>query len=188
MLHAPPVRSCMLPLAEYATVRSGSTIREALVALEKAQLGLTLVRHQHRAVLVIDRSGRVLGKLTHWALLRCLVPAELGREERDTLERAGLPEQFLAPIEAGAASVRPSLERMCREAARMRVDDAMVPASDSVDEDASVNEAIERMVRVRQQSLLVTRDGTVVGVLRLSDVFEVVADAIRAGTVESAPV
>jgi CBS domain-containing protein len=183
MVDEPSVKSFMLPLAEYASVRSGSSIREALEALERAQPSLTPLRHQHRAVLVVDRAGQVLGKLTHWALLRCLGATELGSKERDALARAGLPEQFLAPLEAGAGAMRRSLDRMCREAGRMRVDDALVPASESVDENAPVTEAVESMVRTHQQSLLVTRDGAAVGVLRLSDLFEVVAHAIRAGKV-----
>ena len=59
--------------------------------------------------------------------------------------------------------------------------EAMVAARDSIEEGASLGEAIEALVVSRAESLLATREGRVVGILRLSDVFEEVADRIRCG-------
>jgi predicted transcriptional regulator len=72
-----------------------------------------------------------------------------------------------------------SLEVLCARAAGLRVEDAMVPAVESIDVNASLGEAIHVAVREHVQSLVATDGGTVVGILRTSDVFEEVADLIR---------
>ena len=175
------VRDVMLPIAEYATVHSGCSIKEALVALSKAQLGLTYDRHHHRAVLVLGPDGEVIGKLTHWAILRSLEPEVLSASDHEALARSGLSSDFIASLESSWPPVE-SLNRLCQAAARIRVRDAMVPARDAIDEDATVVAAIRQMVLGHGESLLVTRQDRVVGLLRLSDIFEEVADCIRETT------
>ena len=51
------VKELMMRLEEYATVSKEATLREALLALEKAQMTLDSSRHKHRAILVLDKSG-----------------------------------------------------------------------------------------------------------------------------------
>ena len=55
----------------------------------------------------------------------------------------------------------------------------MVPISESIDENESLSVAIHQLVVSHVQSLTVTREGKTIGVLRLSDVFQAVADVIR---------
>ena len=173
------VGDVMLSLDEYATITSGCSIREALVALNKAQLGLTYDRHQHRAVLVLDDSGTVVGKLSHWAILRSLEPKLLHGEDLASLDRAGLSDEFIGRLKHLKTMFSGSLNRMCRSAARVKVEDAMVPVTESISADAPLSEAIDRLVALHAQFLLVHRSGVVAGVLRLSDVFEEVAERIR---------
>ena len=54
-----PVGEVMLLLEEYATVAADATVEDALIALDKAQLGLTYDRHHHRAVLVLEHDAWV---------------------------------------------------------------------------------------------------------------------------------
>jgi CBS domain-containing protein len=172
------VEDLMLPLREYATVSSNATLREALFALSKAQLGLTYDRHHHRAVLVLSEDGKVVGKLSHWAVLRSLDPRFLKHSSAASLSRlaqasANTPVSHQPPYFSG------DLERMCREAGNLKVKDVMVPAGESVEGNARLAVAIHWMVLGNVQSMLVTRGGEVVGILRLADVFEAVADRVR---------
>lgn len=173
------VRDLTLSLEEYATIEADKTIQEALEALSKAQLGLTRDRHQHQAVLVLDRDGSVVGKLSHWAVLRALEPKFLKHDDVASLHRAGLTDEFIQSIKETFSLFTGSLEQMCRYAARLKAKDAMVPVGESIDEDAPLTEAIHQMVLKHVQSLPVTRQGAVVGLLRLTDVFEEVAKTIR---------
>lgn len=173
------VGDVMLPLEDYATINEDHTISEAMLALSEAQQGLTHDQHRHRAVLVLDQHGNVVGKLTHWAILNSLKPDILQGNDLAYLDRAGLSRDFVDRLQRRTRALPTSLNRMCRLAARVRVADAMVPAEESVAEDIPLSEGIQQMVLLHVQSLLVTKGGKVVGIVRLSDVFEEVADRIR---------
>lgn len=174
------VKDLMLPLEAYATVSCEATVREALVELSKAQMGLTYDRHHHRAVLVLDATGKVMGKLTHWTILRSLEPKTFKDVDRALLNRSNLSQEFIQSLEQRFAGLQGNLQLMCREAGRIKVKEAMIPVKESIDEEAELTEAIRLLVLGHWQSVLVTRMGEVVGILRLSDVFEEVADMIRA--------
>jgi CBS domain-containing protein len=173
------VKEIMLPLDEYAKVSAEETIRDALRALDKAQLGRTSDRHHHRAVLVLDEWGEVVGKLSHWAILRKLEPKILSAEDRAALDTAGLSPEFIHRLEEGGFSHFGDLTALSRRAARVKAKDAMVSAGESIDENASLTAAVHQLITTHAQSILVMREGKTVGILRLSDVFEAVADLIR---------
>lgn len=181
------VKDLMISLDEYATIRADQTIAQALEALGKAQLGLTADRHQHRAVLVLDERGDVLGKLSHWAVLRSLETSLLRTSDLASLDRAGLNEDLIQSLREKVSEFGGSLEHMCAVAGRTRVSAAMVPVGQSIDETSTLAEAVRVLVRTHAQSLPVTRGDRVVGILRLSDVFEAVADLILSGSCSRPP-
>lgn len=173
------VKDLMLPLQEYATVSSESTIKDAIVALSKAQMGLTYDRHHHRAILVLDVDGEVVGKLTHHSILKSLEPRLFANGDVRSLDRVGLDPGFIESIRESYRYFSTSLDRLCEEASRRKVVEAMVPTVESIDEESLLTDAIRLIVDRHVQSILVTRRDAVVGILRTSDVFEEVADLIR---------
>ncbi|MFH1755876.1 MAG: CBS domain-containing protein [Candidatus Latescibacterota bacterium] len=173
------VRDLMLPLSDYATVQADKTLREALEILRKAQPEVTPNRYQHRSVLVLDEIGKVIGKLSHWAVLRSLEPRFLKFEDEEALSRAGLTEEFIQSMRQTFSLFTGSLDHMCRAAAKLKARDAMVPVGESIDENMPLTDGIHQMVVKHALSILVTRKGEVVGILRQSDVFQEVADMIR---------
>jgi CBS domain-containing protein len=173
------VKDLMLSLSEYAIIHEEASVKEALVALSKAQMGLTYDRHHHRAVLVLDASGKVVGKLSHWAILASLEPELFSEADDEVLQRSNLSLDFIQSLKGSYRGLAGNLEVMCKKAARVKVRDAMVQVRESIDRDAPLTEAICMMALGRWQSLLVTEKGEVVGILRLADVFEEVADLIR---------
>jgi CBS domain-containing protein len=172
------VRDLMLPLAEYAAVPAEASLREALLSLQRAQAGVE-GRHRHRAVLVMDANGRVIGKVTHWSFLKSLEPKLLQEGDIAALHRAGLSPEFIQGMVRGLPEPVDSLAGLCRMAARIRAKDAMVPVRESIEEGAPLTEAIRYLVLTHAQSTLVTRDGEVVGILRLTDVFDEMAGRVR---------
>ncbi len=178
------VSDLMLSIDEYATISADCTVQEALQALSKAQLGLTYDRHHHRAVLVLSDAGLVVGKLSHWAVLRSLRPEGLNAGDVVTLSRAGVPADVIDGLARTLAAAPAALGRLCAAAAGLRVGDVMEPLGERIAPDAPLTEAIRAFVDSRAQSILVARDGRVIGILRLSDVFEEVAERIRAGAGE----
>jgi CBS domain-containing protein len=176
------VSELMVPLAEYATVSEEATLTEAVSALDEAQKRVEGDREKHRAVLALDKKGRVVGKLDQWTVLWGIEPRykEIGNL-RET-SRYGFSPEFLKSMIKNYGLWRKPLEGLCRKAADIKVKDVMHTPTEGeyVAEDASLDTAIHLLVMGRHQSLLVTRGEDIVGVLRLSDVFKKISDNIKA--------
>lgn len=176
------VRDLMLTLNDYATVSQDASLVEALRALEQAQVRLPPERQPHRAVLIVDDEGRVVGKIGQLGFLKALEPKYSHLGDLHTLSRAGLSTDFLNSMMENLRLWSDSMSEVCRRARLIRVKDAMTPVAESIDEDAPITEAIHTIVVRQTLSILVTRGEAVVGILRLSDLFTEVAESVRAST------
>ena len=177
------VRELMVPLEDYATVSETATLREAILALEKAQMTLDPSRHKHRAILVLDESGKVVSKITMKHILIALEPNYGKVEGTGVLERSGYsPDLIRSMLENNALWTEP-LQFFSDRAAKLKVGDIIhAPSEDEyIDENATLGEAIHQMIVYPYLSLLVTSGDKVLGILRLSDVFTKVCDIIKAG-------
>lgn len=83
------VKELMVLIEEYATVSQEANLYEAVLALEKAQTALEPSRYKHRAILVLDQSGKVLGKITIKDILIALEPNYGNLEGMEVLARSG---------------------------------------------------------------------------------------------------
>ena len=177
------VKELMVPLKKYATVPLEATLREAVLALEKAQLTLDPSRHKHRAILVLDEHGKVVSKLTMKAILIALEPKYGKVEGTGVLERSGFsPDLIKDMLEDNALWVEP-LQFICKRAAGLKLSDFIqAPSEDEyIDENATLGEATHQLIVQPYLSLLVTGGDEVVGILRLSDVFSKICDIIKGG-------
>jgi len=70
---------------------------------------------------------------------------------------------------------------ICKKASQLKVKMFMYTPTEGefVDENASLDEAINQLIMGHHQSLLVTRDKEIVGILRLTDVFNEICQAIK---------
>jgi len=175
------VKELMVPLADYATVSVDATLREAVLALEKAQRALDPSRHKHRAILVLDKSGKVVSKITMKNILVALEPNYGKLEGMEVLERSGYsPDLIRDMLENNALWAEP-LQFFSERASRLKVSDFIEAPSEGeyIDQNATLGEAIHQLILQPYLSLLVTRDDEVVGILRLSDVFAKICDIIK---------
>ena len=175
------VKELMVPLEKYATVSREATLREAIYALEKAQLTLDPLRYKHRAILVLDESGRVVSKITMKNILVALEPNYGKVEGVGVLERSGhSPDLIRSMLEDHVLWAEP-LQFFRERAAKLKVKDLIqAPSEDEyIDENATLGEAIHQLIVNPYLSLLVTSDDEVLGILRLSDVFTKICDVIK---------
>jgi len=170
------VREVMVPIDEYATVDMEATIGEAVDALERAQAHLGEEDYKHRAVLVLDREKNVVGKLSQLDFIRGLEPKYRQIMDYKYLTRHGLTKDFLRAMLAEQRLWERSLEEICRDGSEIKVKEVMYTPEDNeyVTADASLDEAIHQFVMGRHQSLLVTENSKIVGILRLTDVFKLI--------------
>lgn len=176
-----PVKELMIPLADYATVSREATLREAVLALENAQLALDPSRHKHRAILVLDDTGKVISKLTMKDVLVAIEPNYGKMEGTDVLERSGFsPDMIKDMLEDNALWMEP-LQFICERAAGQKLSNFIQPPSEDeyIDENATLAEAAHQLVVYPYQSLLVTRGEKVVGILRLSDLFSKICELMK---------
>jgi predicted transcriptional regulator len=170
------VKSLMIPLDEYATVGDDASLYEAVKALEKAQKGSNRQSclYPHRAILIYDKNKTIVGKISQLDVLKALEPRYRDIGDMNTISRSGFSVEFIKSIMDHNDLYQRSFTEMCRNASDLRVKDIMyTPGSDEyVEESESLGSAIHRLIMGHHQSLLVTRDQEIVGILRLTDVFD----------------
>jgi CBS domain-containing protein len=175
------IKDLMIPLSEYATVSEDATLFEAVLSLEKAQAEFDQTRYRHRAVLVLDAQGAVVGKIGQLDTLRALEPKYQEMQAGDTLARLGFSRKFMKSMMAHYKLFDRPLKDICKTAATAKVKDFMhtLTEGEFVEENASLDEAIHQLVLGHHQSLLVTRDKDIVGILRLTDVFAAIFHTMK---------
>jgi len=167
------VKDLMVPISEYATVHLGSTLAEAVIALEKAQEEYTHTQYSHRAVLVLDESKKVVGKLSQLDFLRSLEPRDEKIEKIKDIAKFGFSSKSIALQQEKYRETVPSNKDIFSKAAKFKVEDYMQTPSEGmyVSENTSLDTAVHQLITGHHLSLLVTKKKKIVGVLRMSDVF-----------------
>jgi CBS domain-containing protein len=175
------VKDLMVPLEEYATVSEDSSLFEAVLALEEAQDRFGKDRYKHRAILVYDKNGKVVGKLSQLDVIKGL-EAGYKRLELKGISHSGFSPDFIKSLIKQHGLWSKPLEEICTKAADIKVRDVMYTPTEGeyVREDATLDEAIHQLVMGKHQSLLVTSQNRIVGILRLTDVFMEVCGLVKA--------
>ena len=165
------VKDLMLRLEDYAIVDEDATLYEAVVALEKAQAKVPEGRMKHRAVLVRNKEGKIVGKLGHLAFLKALEPKYSSLGDLRTLSRAGLSSEFVNSMMDTYRFWGFKLSDICQRAHATGIKEGLHPVTENIDENAPLSEAIHKFVMWQTLSLLVTHGDEIVGLLRLSDLY-----------------
>ncbi len=175
------VKDIMVPIDEYTTVSQEATLYEAIVELGNAQLDFDNEHYKHRAILVLDGSDQVVGKLSQIDVIRGLEPGYRNKEHFPEIKHWALSRKTVATMMEDMHLWQEPLKDICKKSASIHVRDIMYTPDDGeyVDEDASLNEAIHQLVVGRHQSLLVLRGSKVSGILRLVDVFSALLQIVN---------
>lgn len=178
------VKELMIPIARYATVSCDASLGEALAALDDSsdfEMRPDEKQEKHCTMLVYNDKNRIIGKLNMWDVLKGIEPAYKRLNYPRDAGSLGSGPEFLKSLLTTYGLWRRPLEDICRQGAKMKVKDIMnAPSTEEyIEESASLPEAINQLVVGKHLSLLVSRQGEVVGVLRLSDVFQKVREQIR---------
>jgi CBS-domain-containing membrane protein len=175
------VSDLMVPLSEYATVPEGSTLFDAVLALEKAQEEFDHTKYRHRGVLILDSKKKVIGKLGQLDVLRALEPQDEDSGDISMLSQFGFSGSFIQKVRKQRRLMSSPLKDLCRKAVKLKVEDFMQTpsAGEFIERDASLEIAILQLVMGQHFSLLVTEGKKIVGILRLTDVFAAVFHTMK---------
>lgn len=177
------VKDLMVPISEYATVKVGTSLLEATLALETAQEAFTTNKYQHRAILVLDDDNKVVGKIGQLRILKAVETRFDLESETENLSKFRFSEKYMARQMENARFQGPILtNEPLGAAAAKKVEEFMQKPTpgEFVDEESSLDIAIHKLVAGTHLSLLVTRNDEIVGILRIADVFAAVFHKMRA--------
>jgi len=180
------VKEIMISLSDYATVSEDDTLGTAVKTLKKAREDKKYV-HKHRAVLVYDKDHKIVRKVSIRCILQSLEPKYCQIQNPDSpshmqgLSRFGFSNDFLNSMIQNFCLWDESLEELVKHASKLKVKEIMYTPSNGeyVDEGASIAEALHQFILGCHQSLLVTKNKKVTGILRLVDMFELVSEALK---------
>ena len=181
------VKDLMVPLADCATVDQETTIYQAILAMKTSRnkqvasdMPSRLLCTGYPALLVLDDESRVVGKLGQTDIVLNLDPNYQGHGGVQAIAHtatAGLSPALLKSLVQWDSLWNESFEHRCRQVLNLKVKDWMCGASseERVLESDPLQVGIHKLAIGYHQSLLVTGNGGVTGILRLSDIFEQIA-------------
>ena len=175
------VKDLMVPISEYATVPEEATLYESVLALEKAQEKFQQSLYSHRAVLILDKNKRVIGKLSQVDFLCALEPSDANLDQIRKFKKLGFTRKAVALQQEEYLKNSPPILDVYSKAAKLKVTDLMQRPTEGeyVGENTSLDMALHQLTAGSNLSLLVARGKDIVGVLRLADVFAAVFHAMK---------
>ncbi|AFM26986.1 CBS domain-containing protein [Desulfomonile tiedjei] len=176
------VKDLMLPLDQYICVSENETLANAVAELEAAQSKVVPGRHPHRAVLVCDADGNVIGKLSQLDFLRALEPKYSEISDLKKVSGFGLSAEFMKSTMDEYDLWKTPLEDLCRKAATVKLSSIVAAPLEGefIDQEATLDKAVHQMIMGHHQSLLATSKDRIVGILRLTDVFKEIGNRVKA--------
>ena len=173
-------KDLMVPLSEYATVSEDATLSEAVAALKQAQEDFDQAKYRHRAILIFDAERKIVGKVNLHAILKALEPKYDDMFSDTGPSHMGFTRKYQKAMFEALKLWQDPMDRICDKANQIKVKNFMVTPKESamIEPDATLGQALHQLVLGHHQSLLVTEGEGVMGVLRLTDVYEAVSEAV----------
>jgi Mg2+/Co2+ transporter CorC len=170
------VKDLMIPISNYVAVRPENHLTDVLRAIEEKRQAEN--GHAHRDAIVVDQTGRFLGKVTMIDIFRALEPNF--RKVRKAHQEQTLTDSFVRKAVQELNLWLEPVEDVCARGGGVTVADAMhVPAkSEYIQEDETMEKALSLYVMGVHQPLIVKNGDAVTGVLRFGDIFEVVCERL----------
>jgi len=156
------VKDIMTPIGEYSSISVNSTVGEAISVLKKSFCPIENAPcNGHRTVLVHD-NNKLIGILTFRTLLTAIQP------------RFMKVDQWAVPMFwEGLFTER------CREEAAKKVKDILTPINlVALDADDTIIKAVHAMIKHKLGSLPVVKNGSMVGMVRINEIFDEISDLV----------
>jgi CBS-domain-containing membrane protein len=175
------VKDLMVSLKGYITVKDDATLYEAVMAIENALADSSGAKYPHRAVLVLDAGGKVVGKISQMDVLRALEPKYDLISHRQDAHLGGFTREFMKGMVRNFGLWDNPMKDICKKAAVRKVKDFMHTPGEGelVDAEDSLDEAIHQLLMGHHQSLLVLQGKEIVGILKLTDVYSAISQTIK---------
>lgn len=174
------VRDCLIPISEYAVTTVDKPLREAIPTLRRLYCQVEdgkCTEAGHRTVLVLDRTGTLVGIMDFKSILSVLIP-EIAGGLTAKLEALGVSMAFAEADAADLDESRAGFRARVIKNAETPVGTVMLKVRGTIDADAGLLDALKVIHRNKITVLPVYEAGKLIGVLRDSDLFLCVADIL----------
>jgi CBS domain-containing protein len=178
------VGQVMARIEEYNTIAAEAPLCEALLILRSNMKKMDSGEkgHFHKTLFAVDPTGQIIGKLSIFDLIRGLVPerAKTPAVSR-TFYRSLSERQLNVAEEVGKLRERFDwLEHtfldLVKAETQKKVREVMSPIHPLLEEGDSLNKSVYVMFKENIRQPLVVRDGRIVGVINIMDIFPVLLD------------
>ncbi len=177
---ATKARDLMVPIANYAITTVDKTLKESVPALRYLYCEVEwgkCTEAGHRTILVLDGGGKLAGILDFKSILAVLIP-EIAGGLTAKLEALGVSIAFAQADSPDLDEARLSFRARVIKNGETPVRDVMLKIRGSVQADASLLDALKAIYVNKITVLPVYEGDELVGVLRDSDLFLLVADIL----------
>ncbi len=165
------VKEIMISVNDYPIVDHEASIFDAIKILEKSYDHSRGNKHPYRAVLV-SQNNKIIGKIGHLTFLKALEPNYERLQMDETLIRANLSSDFIDAVKTNFNLWENNFIDICSRAAAIIVKDIMKPIKESINGDSDLIEAMHKMIMWQTLSIPVVEGGKIIGIIRLSDLYE----------------
>lgn len=177
------VADLMIAVDKFPVISQESTLREAILTLDKVENEFSSGKRPQRILLVVDGENRVVGKLTPKDVIRGLDPdyaKQLGEHAKI------INESYKYLMRSGALHALQELastpwDDLCVKSRDTKIRDFIPdpPPTQIVEPGDSLNKALHRFIIGKHHSLFVTDGKRLIGLLRFTDVYRVILSKIK---------
>lgn len=170
----------MVPIDRFPKISGHASFYDALDALETAQKNYLSGESGQRILLVEDRDGKIMGKLSPIDLLRGLETNYTRADTEKTLSRFGFSNIWKS-IQKDYHLWENPFKDLCRKAEEVQIKNFIrtPPKEQSIDVNDSMAKCFHMFVMNRPDSLFVYEGERIIGLLRFSDVYREISKTMK---------
>ncbi len=173
------VKDIMSHIEEYDKVDMEAPFCDALAILKKnhEKIKACVTGTFHKTLFVTDASKKIVGKLSIYDLIRGLVPEpakelEVSRSFYSVLSSRALEvADEVGRFQEGFKWLHSTFLDLTKQETQKKVKEVMSPIHPLLVEEDSINKAIYVMFKENIRQPLVVRDGEIIGVVNIMDIF-----------------
>lgn len=164
----PTVKDLVVPLESFPHLASADSVHEAVAQLfSRTANGSGKLMFDE--LIVLNADNQYVGRLTLQGILTCFFPTLFSVDQRKVF--VGKTDKFTDL----AILLEDSFQAQCRRQGTLPVSQFMVPPHKSIKADVHPLHAAEIMMAENETCLPVVEDGSLIGVVRLIDIFRSLA-------------
>lgn len=162
------VRDIMISIDDYPTLRQDATLYDALNVLDQARVKSTENEEPFKAVLVKDINGRIIGKAGLLSLIMAMNSCLINKNIKS---KYNVSNEEIDAVRDQMDFWKDNLRELSFDAETIMIKDIMQPVENCIDINAKVDDAINKLSIYNTISILVIDGTKIVGIIRLSDIF-----------------